>query len=258
MNIIETKSNELALETFYLIWAIIATAIVPALFIWLKKATKNQANNQIEIKKKLTPSAKSLNQPDSSFYENDTIPQSMQFMIDYLPTIRKLIKDWPTNKILEVLDVGTGTGSGADLLATLHKGKFFKVQMKVDAIERRTIGKSYADYFFPNINYIVGEIFDLEKDRTWDLIILSHTMEHLSDPFPYIEELKRRARHWVLVYSPFEEKNRIKGHQISIMMDMVKKLNPILIEQIKSPGWNGWVERGNCILFVLKGKAQKI
>jgi hypothetical protein len=43
---------------------------------------------------------------DLEWLEEDSVPQSIQFMIDLIPTIRTLIKDWPTWKTLSVLDIG--------------------------------------------------------------------------------------------------------------------------------------------------------
>jgi SAM-dependent methyltransferase len=190
------------------------------------------------------------------FFEKDMTPQSMQFMIDLLPTIRKLISGWPSKKILEVLDVGTATGAGANLLATLFKGEFFGVKMKVDALDRKN--NKYDPYpiiSFPNINYIVADIFDLDKNITWDLIVCSHTIEHMSDPFPFITQLQKLARRWVLIYCPFDEYTLIPGHEISITKDIVDSLQPSVVEILDSPGWSSITEDRKCILFVLQGSA---
>lgn len=190
------------------------------------------------------------------FFENDMTPQSIQFMIDLLPIIRELIKKWPKQKILEVLDVGTATGAGANLLATLYKGKFFGIQMKVDALDRKNNKyEPYPKLSFPNINYIVADIFELDKNNTWDLVICSHTIEHMSDPFPFISELKRLARHWVLIYCPFNEHPLVPGHEISITKEIVDNLQPSDVKIIDSPGWSNLTGNRKCISFVLKGSA---
>jgi SAM-dependent methyltransferase len=197
--------------------------------------------------------------PDSPFdlnwLEGCAIPQSMQFMIDCLPTIRDLFRGWHREIVLKVLDIGTGNGAGANLLATLHKANFFNVQMKVDALEITNIYKAYAEYHFPNINYIVGDIFTLEPQRKWDLITCSHVIEHLPNPFPLIAEIRRRARHWALFYAPFEERNLLeKGHLISITRSMVVTLQPKIMKIITSPAWKHPVdENSQCVLFVLSG-----
>ena len=93
--------------------------------------------------------------------------QSMQFMIDCLPTIRKLIVGIPRQETLSVLDVGTGTGAGANVLATLYQGIFLGPRMKVEAIELVPHLKSYAKVKFPLINYLVGDILTYKESRRW-------------------------------------------------------------------------------------------
>ena len=50
-----------------------------------------------------------------------------------------------------MLDVGTGTGAGANVLATLHQGRFLGPQLKVDAIELDPHLRGYAEAKFPLI-----------------------------------------------------------------------------------------------------------
>lgn len=201
-----------------------------------------------------------LPQFDLAWLEGCFIPQSMQFMIDCLPTIRELIQGWPRDRVLEVLDVGTGSGAGANLLATLHRSVFFGVQMKVDALDISSSYKAYADVHFPDINYVVGDLFDLPPDRTWDLIICSHVIEHLADPFPLINEIRRRARHWAVFCAPFEEKNRLEGHLISITARTIERLGiqPLSVKVMTSPGWKHPVdERSEVVVFVLPGHGSR-
>ena len=67
-------------------------------------------------------------------WEGCWIGQTLQFMIDMLPTIRELIREWPREKVLEVFDVGTGSGAGANLLGALYRSPVFGLQMKVEPV----------------------------------------------------------------------------------------------------------------------------
>ena len=198
-----------------------------------------------------------LPQFDLAWLEGCAVPQSMQFMIDCLPTIRELIQGWPRDRVLEVLDVRTGSGAGANLLATLHRSVFFGVQMKVDAMDISSAYKAYADVHFPDITYAVGNLFDLHPDRTWDLIICSHVIEHLTDPAPLISEISQRARHWAVFCAPFEEKNLLEGHSISITAKMIAglRIQPLSMKVMTSPGWKHPVdEQSEVVVFVVGGR----
>jgi glycosyltransferase involved in cell wall biosynthesis/ubiquinone/menaquinone biosynthesis C-methylase UbiE len=198
---------------------------------------------------------------DPSWLVEDSIPQSIQFMIDLIPTIRTLLKDWPKWKSLSVLDVGAASGAGSNLLATMFREHFFDVKMKVDALDIEPKFKSYADSHFPNIRYLVGDISKLEDTSVWDLIICSHTLEHIRNYRGFLSELQRRAKHWVLVYVPYEERKLIPVHHNSFSRGTVRSFKPLMIRVLESPGWKAPVEKKEevrkCILFVMKGFAAR-
>ena len=100
------------------------------------------------------------------------------------------------------------------------------------------------------------DIFELDKNEVWDLVICSHTIEHMSDPFPFIAQLQRLARHWVLIYCPFNESPLTSNHKISITKDIVDSLHPSVVEILDSPGWQNLTRDRKCVLFVLQGNAK--
>jgi glycosyltransferase involved in cell wall biosynthesis/SAM-dependent methyltransferase len=198
---------------------------------------------------------------DPAWLEEDSIPQSIQFMIDLIPTIRTLLKGWPTWKTLSVLDVGAASGAASNLLATMYREHFFDVKMKVDALDIEPKFKAYADSHFPNIRYLIGDIYKFDNSNVWDLIICSHTLEHIPDYRRFLTELQRRARYWVLVYVPYEEKSLIPIHHNSFTEKTVKSLQPMMLQVLESPAWKAPVEKKDevrkCILFVMKGFASQ-
>lgn len=106
--------------------------------------------NEFHIDRKIYPNFAY----DIDFLEKELGPQSMQFMIDCLPTIRKLISRLPRENILKVLDVGTATGAGSHLLVTISKGIMFGPAMKVDALDHKNNKyEPYPALRFPDINY---------------------------------------------------------------------------------------------------------
>ena len=196
---------------------------------------------------------------DPAWLEEDSIPQSIQFMIELIPTIRTILKGWPAWKTLSVLDIGAASGAGSNLLATMYREHFFDVKMKVDALDIEPKFKSYADSHFPNIRYMIGDIYKLDNTNVWDLIICSHTLEHIPDYRKFLTELQRRARYWVLAYVPYEEKSLIPLHHNSFTEKTVKSLEPIILQVMESPAWKAPIEKKEevrkCILFVTKGFA---
>jgi SAM-dependent methyltransferase len=189
---------------------------------------------------------------DAEWLETCSIPQSMQFQVDCLPAIRRLLAGWPAGRPVEVLDVGTASGAGAALLARLYRGDFFGHRMNVEAMDVIRRYRAYAERVFPEIHYIAGDLFTHEPRKQWDLVLCSHTIEHLSDPLPLIDEARRRARHAALFYAPFEERALIPGHLVSISGEFVRGLRPRWMEVIGSPAWRHPVDAlSRCVVFVL-------
>jgi SAM-dependent methyltransferase len=189
---------------------------------------------------------------DANWLETCSIPQSMQFMIDCLPAIRALIAGCEE---LEVLDVGTASAAGPALLSQLHSGRFFGPHLRIDAIDLIRRYQAYARRAFPLVHYICGDLFQYDPARRWDLVLCSHTIEHLTDPTPLIQHCRQRARKWALFYAPFEEKHLIPGHLRSITRDYVESLNPVRMEVLTSPAWQHPTDpESKTILFVLEGQ----
>jgi 2-polyprenyl-3-methyl-5-hydroxy-6-metoxy-1,4-benzoquinol methylase len=141
--------------------------------------------------------------------------QSCVFMCELLPELWRLYPNGQHN--LTLLDVGPRTGAGTGLLQFLHHPESFsRIKLHTTAIDLDKGFQDYAAVHSPGVEYLVGDIFDATLTRTFDVVLCSHTLEHLADPRPFLCRLRELAKAWVIVACPFDEKDLIAGHVSSI------------------------------------------
>ena len=174
--------------------------------------------------------------------------QSMQFMIDCLPFIRELLSGWPSEQTVRVLDAGTGSGAGANLLGHLYSGHY-PPRMVIDAVELTSYMAPYARANFPYINYITADLAGYRPPEPYDLVICSHVIEHVPDPLAFISSLSRLSRHWVLFYAPWQERDLIPGHETRIDSDFLSAAGAVRQWIVDSRAW------GPCVAFTVPGTA---
>ncbi len=190
--------------------------------------------------------------------EAASIPQSMVFMADILPVLNKLVRNrYPYGQQVSVLDVGTSTGAGAQLLARLHRDRFFGAQLSVTALDISDEFQRYARAMFPDIEYRVGDIYQIKEQ--WDIVTCSHCIEHVPEPGRFAARLCELARDFVLLYAPYNELQLLEGHPNRIddqFLDSLAALNPIETTFRDSIGWRHPHDaESRCVLVVLPGTA---
>lgn len=162
--------------------------------------------------------------------------QSRIFMAELFPTIIRLIH----NSIhVSILDVGPGTGAGTALLRDLlHPDGFYHVKVPVWAMD---IDPTYRDFAVSNfnLNYLVGDISQLPLMSYYDLVLSSHVIEHVPDPYDFLGHLRRISRRWTVVTCPWMEPKdaRIPGHVNTIDYEFIHRTNPDEFTISKSAGW---------------------
>lgn len=179
----------------------------------------------------------SLTDPDFVRFKCD--PQTLSFMSDIAFQLRKLYPEMQAD-VKDVLDVGARTGIGSWFLKNLHHpDSFSAVRMHVTAVDIEGLYKSYSEAMFPEIDYLVADIFNL-PDNSRDIVICSHTIEHVPNPTAFVQQLCNLAREYVVIACPFEEPadNLIPGHLSSINQAFIDQFSPSLLAVYTSMHWH--------------------
>lgn len=137
--------------------------------------------------------------------------QSLHFYGDISRFMSRRIQGFET---LSLLDVGPRTGVGLALIRLLHHPAAF-TRLKFDPVHGIDLDPSFrqiAEKEFRDIEASVGDIFDL-PENSYDVVMCSHTIEHVPDVEAFIGQLERIARRYVVLACPFEEREPLSdGH----------------------------------------------
>lgn len=146
--------------------------------------------------------------------------QSMHF---YGDISHYLVRRFTGHETMSVLDVGSRTGAGTALLRLLHHPwAYTRLKFEpVVALDLEPDIKRFVETEFRDISAICDDIHNL-PDNAYDLVICSHTIEHLYDIPPFLTQLERVARRAVVLACPIDEKEPMtEGHFQRITADML-------------------------------------
>lgn len=177
--------------------------------------------------------------------------QSLAFYSEIIPYFWDyfLLSNNKTNNSYTIVDIGARTGAGANLLGEMFSDTAwgYPIQLIVDIID---ISDAFSEYWnlLPFVNDAkVVDLFDVEE-KSYDICFCSHTIEHLDDPIPFIEQMKKVSRLFSIISCPFEEKDPIKGHHC-VSYETIQKCNPKYFKTYKSV--NRWKDDLECVVFAV-------
>jgi len=147
---------------------------------------------------------------------------------------------------IRILDVGSGSGIGAQVLGILLKNAR-GISFEIFANDYSENYEPYARAYFDEITFLVGPVGKINDQ--FDIVLCSHLVEHFDNPFPFIANLRRLAQHALILYAPFQETPLSNGHLYRFDECDLVKMGARFHKIILSKGWRG----GNCFVAVLDG-----
>jgi len=93
---------------------------------------------------------------------------------------------------LRVLELGCGHG---DLLASLNPSLGVGVDFSNEMIQSASVKH-------PHLFFILNDAHDIVFKERFDIIILSHVLEHFDDPGDIISQIKKVSKRWIIVACP--------------------------------------------------------
>ena len=163
----------------------------------------------------------------SADYYDEYASQQLQIGInDRHRAIRKWLERFGLAPGMDVLELGCGVGTLTELIADVvgDGGTLVAVDISPRSIElaRERFGGQ------PNVEFLVGDIIDLDLHRTFDVVVLPDVIEHI--PIESHGTLFARVRRWVrdtgwvLVHIPNP-----------LFLEWCHRERPDLLQQIDQP-----------------------
>lgn len=183
--------------------------------------------------------------------------QSKQFMIDLLPHIQSFLGGYKRGSAFSVLDVGSGTGHGANLLASLYARAELGYTLKVTCLDINEHYRRYIEGICSYVSFKRQNVFALEE--SYDLVIASHVVEHVKEAVGFCEQLQRCAREAVFIAAPFEEpEDRLtNGHVHSLGQEFLDQLDTRSTHIMESRAWGNFLSPPyRMFIAELPGKAR--
>jgi SAM-dependent methyltransferase len=124
-----------------------------------------------------------------------------EILLKYLP-------DWLKTEIKEnkmsICDLGSGMGDGVKLL----KDQFPLTNVTGIDFSKYAIEKAKKTY--TELNFINADIEEFNKN--YDVIILSHTLEHFENPTELLNKMIKLADKYFIIVVPFKEEDLYREH----------------------------------------------
>jgi SAM-dependent methyltransferase len=164
--------------------------------------------------------------------------QSLSFYSDISSFLGRNISGYQT---MSLLDVGARTAAGTALLRAIHHPRSFaRLKLhEVTALDLDSIAIAQAASEYRDINYLSVDVETLSGIREWDIVLSSHTIEHVPDPGAFLSALDNVAKRYVVVACPFAEIELTPGHVHRFNMDFFEKNGFSHVEVYRSQHWHG-------------------
>ena len=118
----------------------------------------------------------------------------------------------PHNLVMEireneysVCDMGCAMGEGEPIYCR-------KLSVDVDGMDFSESAIKKALQTYPEYNFWVGDLKNLDKDYRYDVVICSNVLEHFVNPWKIVKNLTNIANKYLILMFPYKEKLNIDEH----------------------------------------------
>jgi len=188
---------------------------------------------------------------DFDWFKYACMVQTTLFYVDILPLLGEWLHRQPRGSTFRLLDVGGGSGSGAEFLAKLFWTFFTGYKISIDVLDVEDRFARFSPLLHDHISYKIGDVFEL-PDEAYDICLCSHTIEHVPKERAgeFINKVVQVSSRLAIFNAPYMENPLIPVHRYTIDEAFLATLpSPSTRKIYKSLGWYIEGQPSECIVF---------
>jgi|GEM_PF-4492672 len=188
---------------------------------------------------------------DFNWFKYAFMVQTTIFYVDILPILAEWLQRQPRGSTFRLLDVGGGSGAGAEFLGKLFWTFFLGYKISVDVLDIEDRFARFSPLLHDHISYKIGDVFDV-PDEAYDICLCSHTIEHIPKEHAgeFINKVIRVSSKLAIFNAPYMENPLIPEHLYTIDEAFLATLpSPSNRKIYKSLAWCLEGRQLECIVF---------
>jgi Methyltransferase domain len=182
--------------------------------------------------------------------------QSQLFAAEILPLMHRLYEPEPVNIEKTFLDIGPSNFAGTQLIQSIHQAlSYTKLKLRVSALDIHGRYSKLQQFMVPECEFIISDLYKV-SDRSWDMILASHVIEHVPDPEKFIHKMQDLAVDYVIIAAPWNENPIVtKSHINTIDKKLVRRVRGRDLRIFTNYAWGK--DREVCTFWV-PGRARSL
>lgn len=152
-----------------------------------------------------------VKQPEGNYYDkynssNFIVKIMMKYFFQSIECMLNFIE---SENLSNILEAGCGEGEVTNFVSNFYRKRNQKLKIDAFDVSNKIIEEASKKYSSDSITFRVGDIYNINYEKKYDLVICSEVLEHLEEPDKALKELCEATTKYIMVSVPREPLWRI-------------------------------------------------